>query len=215
MWSWLVVARHAFLRTRTSCCGHWFLQLWHQSQSTGEISEFYFVFSGKHLNKRFTWEFGKMNKWITKCFFSEVKAGTFQVLQMTAPPVIYYRWWFLFFFFLTLWFYQLFHPVPGFKKHSIRKNPAEYSTFCLSESLSVSVRTKPPTFFFFFLQSLPVQCHVPTSRLKKSNDELLTPETNPAAFEDIRSYLVFLNTSFTLQDTETSNRGHWPQCLTG
>lgn len=98
--------------------------------------------------------------------------------------------------------------MPGLKKPSSASgNTADYSTFCLSESLSVSVRTKPRT-FSSSPPSLPVQCHVHTPRLKKKrgSDELLTPETNPAAFEDARSYLVFVITSFTFRDAESRSQ---------
>lgn len=58
--------------------------------------------------------------------------------------------------------------MPGLKRPSSTSgNTADYSTFCLSESLSVSVRTKPRTFSSPPHPSLPVQCHVHTSRLKK------------------------------------------------
>lgn len=45
-----------------------------------------------------------------------------------------------------------------------------------------------------------------SSRLDKGNDELFSLGTNPAAFEDNRSYLGLLIWGFTF--TETLNRGH-------
>lgn len=96
--------------------------------------------------------------------------------------------------FLTRWFCQLLRLVSEFKRHSSTPgNAAEYSTFCLSESLSVSVRTKPPT-FYFLSPSLPVQRHVHTSQLKK----------------DIQSYLIFVNPSFAFKVREALDQGHWP-----